>query len=199
MPKTAISVGPGDHGRRMRLADFDRAEGRPGHLYELSRGVVTVSDVPGPKHFAQVNAIRRQLMAYDLAHPGKIYGIASGSECKLLLWDLESERHPDLAVYKTPPPTAEDVWATWVPEIVVEVVSPGSEDRDYVEKKEEYLLFGVREYWIFDSTKLEMRVLSRSRGSWSERIVHPPAVYRPKVLPGLQFATGPVFEAAGPT
>ena len=45
MLKTRIKVGPKDHGRRMSLADFDHAEVQEGHLYELGRGVIIVSDV----------------------------------------------------------------------------------------------------------------------------------------------------------
>jgi Uma2 family endonuclease len=49
------------------------------------------------------------------------------------LEDLESERHPDAAVYRTAPDADED-WSSWIPEIVVEVMSPGSEARDYEQK-----------------------------------------------------------------
>jgi len=38
MPQTVTKVGPKDHGRRMRLAEFDKAEAQEGYLYELSRG-----------------------------------------------------------------------------------------------------------------------------------------------------------------
>ena len=149
MSTTAIKIVPTDHGRRMSLADFEHAEVQEGFLYELGRGVIVVSDVPNPPHLAQVNAIRRQFSAHELSHPDRIYAIAGGSECKILLASLDSERHPDLAIYKTPPPTAnEEAWATWVPEIVIEIVSPGSEERDYGEKPEEYLRFGVKEYWL---------------------------------------------------
>jgi Uma2 family endonuclease len=197
MSKTTITVGPLDHGRRMSLEDFDKAEGQEGHLYELSRGVILVSDVPGPEHFAQVNAIRRQLVAYDLTHPGRIYGIAGGGECKILLAQLDSERHPDLAIYKTSPPEDRDeLWSTWIPEIVVEVVSPSSRDRDYVEKREEYFAFGVMEYWIFDAERGELLVLRRVGGRWVERTVRPPDEYRTRLLPGFALATGPVFQAA---
>lgn len=63
MGKTAILIGPADHGRRMTLEEFDTAEVREGHLYELSRGVITVSDVPGKSHLDQVYALNRQLHA----------------------------------------------------------------------------------------------------------------------------------------
>jgi len=196
MPKTEIKVGPADQGRRMSLADFDHCEVQEGYNYELGRGVIVVSDVPRPRHFAQVNAIRRQLAAYDLSHPGRIYAIAAGSDCKILLPDFESERHPDTAIYKTAPPSGEDVWMRWVPELVIEVVSPGSEDRDYEEKREEYLAFGVREYWIFDADKQEMLVLRRSGNRWLERVVCPPSLYKPRLLPGLAFSCKAVFQAA---
>ena len=195
-PKTAIIVGPEDHGRHMSLEDFDLAEGREGHVYELSRGVITVTDVPGLKHFAQVGALRRQLSAYDLAHPGRIFGIAAGSDCKILLVGLQSERHPDLAVYKTAPSGDPDVWSTWVPEIVIEVVSPGSEHRDYVEKREEYLQFGILEYWIVDAAKGEILVLRRSGGQWTEHPVRAPQTYQTRLLPGFALDPGPVFDAA---
>jgi hypothetical protein len=114
MSTVKIKVGPEDNGRRMSLADFEFAEVKEGYRYELARGVLVVSEVPNPPHLAQVLAIRRQLVAYELAHPGRIYGVLAASECKLLVQDFESERHPDLAVYKTPPPSARSTaWRTW--------------------------------------------------------------------------------------
>jgi Uma2 family endonuclease len=195
MPKTTIKVGPQDAGRRMSLDEFDTAEGQPGYLYELSKGIVTVVDVPNPPHLAQLNAIRRQLSAYDLANPGVIHAVAGGSDCKILLGEEESERHPDVAVYKTPPPD-EDVWSMWVPDLVMEIVSPGSEHRDYVEKREEYLLFGVREYWIIDADRREVLVLRRRGRRWTSQEVRPPEVYTTKLLPGFEFNCAAAFQAA---
>jgi Uma2 family endonuclease len=197
MSTVAVKIGPGDHGRRMSLADFEHAEAQEGSVYELGRGIIVVSDVPNPPHLALVTAIRLQLFAYAIAHPGRIYTIASGGECKILVADLESERHPDLALYRSPPPAADSaVWWRWIPELVVEVVSPGSEQRDYQEKREEYLRFGVQEYWIVDAARREMLVLRRHGGRWDEQVVRPPETYRTGLLPGLEFACGPVFEAA---
>src|SRR5215212_6914490 len=99
-----IMVGPGDHGRRMTLDEFDTAEGIEGRLYELSRGEVVVTDVPNPRHGAVVMTLRQQLIAYQITRPGIFHGVYAGSECKLLIDSTQSERHPDLAVYKTPPP-----------------------------------------------------------------------------------------------
>jgi Uma2 family endonuclease len=200
MLKAAIKIGPADHGRRMSLAEFDHAKVQEGYLYELGRGVIVVSDVPKKRHLLQVVSIRKQLNSYDLAHPGRIQVIASGSECKIMVAGYESERHPDLAVYMTlPPEEGEDFWFIWIPELVIEVVSSGSKLRDYQEKREEYLAFGVREYRIFDAEKREMLVLGRVGGRWRERIVRPPEVYRTRLLPGLRFSCAQVFQAANGT
>ena len=125
-------------------------------------------DVPKPRHLKLFDAIRQQFSDFKSKHPKLIYAIAGGGECKLLIADLESERHPDLAIYKTPPPEGQnddEIWSKWVPEIVVEVVSPSSRHRDYEEKPEKYLRLGVR-------------VLDRG---WDEGLMN--------VLPALGIAT----------
>jgi Uma2 family endonuclease len=199
MSKTITKIGPADHGRRMSLEEFDEAEGQDGYLYELSRGIVTVVDIPKKRHALQVVAIRRQFSAHDTFHPGLIQMIAAGSECKLLVDDLGSERHPDLSVYLTPPPEKEDkhFWRRWVPEIVIEVVSPSSRQRDYEEKPEEYLRLGVKEYWIVDADERAMVVMRRARARWVETTVRPPATYSTRLLPGLEISIEAVFKTAG--
>ena len=88
-----------------------------------------------------------------------------------------------------------EIWAVWIPEIVIEVVSPSSVHRDYEEKPEEYLQFGVREYWIVDGEKRQMLVLRRSGGKWAERTVRPPALYKTHLLPDFEFECEQVFAA----
>jgi len=200
MSKTITKVGPADHGRRMSLDDFEEAEGEHGHLYELSRGVVTVVEIPHPLHFRLVDAIDRQLRAYQHENPRQIVAIGGGAECKLLIEGLQSERHPNLAVYKTAQSEGEtsgEIWRRWVPEIVIEVVSPSSRQRDYDQKPEEYLRLGVKEYWIVDADERAMIVMRRSRGRWIEKSVRTPAVYRTRLLPGLAFSCSAVFKTAG--
>jgi len=200
--KAVAIIGAADQGRTMSLDEFAGAEGEPGWLYELSRGVVTVFDVPHPRHQKLVHDIRCQLYGCRNSQPLSVYGVASSGECKLLIAGLESERHPDLAIYKTPPPegeTGDEIWSQWVPEIVVEVVSPSSRRRDYEEKPEEYLRLGVQEYWIVDDHEGQMKVLRRSRGRWAEYAIRPPAPYRTRLLPGFEFSIADVLEVPRPS
>ncbi len=87
MGKTLIKIGPADHGRRMSLAEFEHAEVQEGYHYELSRGVITVSDVPNRRHMLQLDRDPPdQLGAYRSLHPGRIARYRhGGGECKLLI------------------------------------------------------------------------------------------------------------------
>lgn len=194
---TATGIGPADHGRRMSLDDFDTAIGREGKLYELSRGVIVVSDVPNPPHARALDATSLQFWGYRLAHPGVIHAVHGGADCKLLIEGTESERHPDLAVYKTPAPGDDSsVWSIWVPEIVVEVVSVDSVKRDYEEKPEDYLQFGVKEYWIVDPLGGVVVIHRRVRGRWRVRTLKPGQHHATALLPGFAFDVTAALAAA---
>ncbi len=201
MGKTLTRIGPTDHGRRMSLEEFEHAKVQEGYLYELSRGIITVSDVPNRLHAILAYAICRQLFAYEIMHPGRIHMIAPASGCKLLIPTLSSERHPDLAVYlkASPPIDNASLWRHWFPELVIEVVSPSSRKRDYEEKPDEYLRLGAKEYWIVDPKKHVMVVMPRVRNRWVENVVEPPVLYRTRLLPGLEFSCEAVVTAAGLT
>jgi Uma2 family endonuclease len=198
MLKTVQKIGPQDHGRPMSLKEFEPIQVQEGYLYELGRGVIVVSDVPGFKHLRQVNAIRNPLVVYQAAHPGEIFEILSGGDCKMLIAEWESEWHPDLSIFKRPPPSREGkkLWRKWIADIAIEVVSRSSRKRDYVEKREEYLTRGVKEYWIVDGDKKLVTILRRVRGKWVERILHSGDTCETDLLPGFQLSCRTVFEAA---
>lgn len=180
------TIGPEDHGRRMSLDQFAGADFQDGWLYELARGVVVVTEVPYPNHGRIVNELARLFILYNESHPNLINYRAGGGECRLRLEGMQSDRHPDQAVYLTPPPPGKSPWAAWVPEIVVEVLSAGSRTRDLVEKREEYLRAGVAEYWILDPDARTLTVLVRAADVWKERLVSTRSVYRTRLLPGLE-------------
>ncbi|MFN3851885.1 MAG: Uma2 family endonuclease [Spirosomataceae bacterium] len=49
-----------------------------------------------------------------------------------------------------------------VPDVLVEVVSKGSVARDYIEKKNDFERFSVKEYWIIDSLNESIWVYSQN-------------------------------------
>jgi Uma2 family endonuclease len=192
-----IQIGPADHGRRMTLDEFIKADWQEGWLYELARGVVEVTEVAGPWHGRIVDRVAEMFILYRRQHPGLIKYRAGGGECRLRLPGMASHRRPDQAIYLDPEPTGPDIWALWLPHIVVEVVSPRGRKRDFVTKREEYLRASVREYWILDPKKRQMHVLVREGDSWEEIIVPERGVYRTIFLPGLRVRPAALFGPAG--
>jgi len=195
MSQLATIIGPEMHGQRMRLEEFEHAVVREGCLYELSRGVIQVSEVPHDRHGAQIDEARAQFYAHRRARPGKVHRIASGDACKIPVPNTDSERHPDIAIYLTPRPDVKNYWRVWIPAVVIEVVSASSDYHDYVEKREDYLAFGVSEYWIIDHAKQQMLALQRTGGQWVEKIVEPGETCTTHVLQDLSFDLAAVFAA----
>ena len=194
---TRVLVGPADHGRRMSFADFQRAEPTTGHRYELARGVIEVTDIPGRTHALVVNEIKLQLARHWTAHEGVIRYLAGGAEAKTEMPGMESERHPDLSIYLAPMPQDEYPWDKWVPSIVIEVVSSGAEahQRDYETKREEYLAAGIQEYWIVDPQERSMLALTRHGDKWREHKTGPDGTWQSPLLPGFELRLASVFAA----
>lgn len=184
-----VKIGPNDQGKKMSLKAFEFAETEEGYLYELSRAYITVSEVANYYHAFIVAWIRNALIGHQLAHPRYIHLILTSMECKLLMPEWESERHPDIAVYFTKPKGPKDrkMWRTWIPDLVVEVVSERSADRDYIEKREEYWSLNVKEYWIFDANRQQVLLLTRGKSDWSEKRLKPGGVCTTKLLPGFKL------------
>lgn len=197
--RTKSKIGLHHHGQKMSLKAFEFAEVEDGWFVELARGYLVVSEVPSISHAMVVNAISRFLRQYDVTHEGVIYAILEGMNCKVLIPTRESERHPDFAIYLTAPtePRNRTAWRTWMPELIIEVVSESSRDRDYTEKREEYWTLGVKEYWIVDPKLKQILVLRRGRSKWLEKKLGPADSCETKLLPGFQMPCKAVFEAAG--
>ena len=190
-------IGPALHGKRMSFKTFIQSSFEDGWLYELARGIIDVTEVPGPSpHGRVVRRLARLLILYDDNHPGVISYAAGGGECRLRLPGMQSDRHPDQAVYLSPQPAGAQVWTRWCPDLVVEVVSKGGKTRDYVEKREEYLRLGVREYWILDPATRKMLVLTRAGDTWKETKVAAHRTHRTHLLPGLEVVPDDLFGPA---
>jgi Uma2 family endonuclease len=131
---------------------------------------------------------------YEAAHPEVVNYSAAGSDAKLLIGPSQSERHPDILLYLSSEPDVKDIWSIWVPDIVIEVVSPSSAKRDYQDKPDEYLEFGVSEYWIVDAEKSHMTAFTRWRGQWKRQVLT--QKYTTPQLPGFTLDLKRVFAAA---
>jgi Uma2 family endonuclease len=56
------------------------------------------------------------------------------------------------------------------PRLVIEVVSPNQENRDYRHKRSEYAARGIQEYWIVDPIQQQVTILEWVDGLYEETI-----------------------------
>jgi len=188
MATVGIRIGPADQGRKMSLEDFMEADADEGYRYELARGVLEVTLVPNDPHWQVVSNLARAIHRYWDAHSRLILRMGGGGECRVWIPELESGRHPDYAIVFAGTP--KDARGRRPPSWVAEVVSRGGEDRDYLEKREEYLQAGILEYWIVDPALGQVLVLSREEAdgvaAWSERTFTGEEAIESRLLPDFQ-------------
>ena len=83
------------------------------------------------------------------------------------------------------------------PDLVVEILSPSTSQRDLGIKRNRYALFGVREYWIVDPVACSLEVLALREGDYVSLGTHTgedtPAS---EVLAGLTFPVMSIFQDA---
>lgn len=82
------------------------------------------------------------------------------------------------------------------PDIVVEILSPGTARRDLGPKREKYREADVPEYWIVDPANAAVEVLTLRDGAYVRHGVFGKSeILRSLVLPELEIALGEVFVA----
>lgn len=71
------------------------------------------------------------------------------------------------------------------PDLAVEIVSPDSIERDYVQKREQYRQAGVAEYWIVDELEQRVTLLRRTTAGAYREVKPRKGVLHSQVLPGF--------------
>lgn len=126
------------------LPDGTRAELIDGHLYDMAP--------PSWEHQRLVHEIATELELHVREHGGNCR-VATSPVAVNLDADEKTWVEPDVLVICDPGKISER-GVEGAPDMVVEVVSPSSMQRDYFLKAGRYERAGVREYWIVDpSTK----------------------------------------------
>lgn len=189
------ALGPESAGLFMTAAEFDAIQDYDeNYRYELIHGVLVVSPIPLPAESAPNDLLGHWLRSYKETHPNgsclddtlpqQYVRTSSGRRiADRVLW-IGLGRIPNR---RRDPPT-----------IAAEFVSGSRRDRqrDYVDKRAEYIEAGIAEYWIIDRFERTLTVIRNTPDGLREEVVSEAAVYRPPLLPGFELPLAQLLAAA---
>lgn len=172
------TVGPYRRADYLSLPDEQRCELLNGRLYRMAP--------PKPLHQIVAFVLWHRLDAFAVAHGG----LALGAPVAITLAD-HSVVQPDV-IYLARRVRGEEIESAidGLPDLVVEVLSPGSVRRDRGEKLRLYAAAGVPEYWIVDPVARQIDFLVLPAGARRFRAALPEQdVYRSERLVGISLDT----------
>jgi Uma2 family endonuclease len=175
----------------------------PDHLrgYELENGELVEVSLPSPPHGRIVAHVSRHLLNYvdEQGGRGTVYGEVG---CVLpLRHDPERLRGPDVSYVSEETLSASGGepargWFRLVPDLVVEVDSPGRKPAIEQRRIQDYLDAGVRLLWIIHT---DARSATVYRGDGSARLLRETDVLEGEpVVPGLRLPLARLFPEARP-
>ncbi len=177
----------------LTVADLDACPD-DSNRYELIEGELFVSRAPGIPHQLILNNLQMALGAYLKENPIGLVVPGAGavfSDYDAVIPDLVFVRNERWSEVVT------EIRFTGAPDLVIEILSPGKEnrDRDLLVKRQLYAKYGVAEYWIVDSENRlvqvyrlqEQRLENVATRRNGEEISTP-------LLPGFQLSVSTIFK-----
>jgi Uma2 family endonuclease len=185
----------GSAGIVMTPKEFDavtRSDDR--YRYELIHGVLVVSRLPSVAESDPNEELGHWLRSYKESHPQG--SVLDKTLAERYIYSADNRRRADRLIWTglgRVPNIEIDV-----PSIVVEFVSRSKRDwqRDYVEKRREYLALGVAEYWIIDRFRRTMTVYRLPPAEPAEQVIDAAGTYRTALLPGFELPLARLLAVA---
>ena len=165
-----------------------------GNRYELIEGELFVSRSPGIPHQRVLQNLQLEFGLYLKGNPIGILVPGTGaifSEYDAVILDLVFVRNERWAEVTSGPRI------TGAPDIVVEILSPGSENRrrDLSVKRQLYAKYGIAEYWVLDPDTHAAEIYRLVRGTLSKvvALTGDDEITSP-VLPSFQLKVSAIFN-----
>ena len=177
--------------RRLTFEDLELIpEEHEGDRHELIDGELVVTPVPVTMHqiisMNIVRAVDRHVVAEGL---GMVFHPPTGVRLtpdNLLIPDVIFVARDRLHVIG---PNSIDA----APDLVVEILSPGTRQRDLTTKRNLYARFGVQEYWIVDPDARTVTVFTLNGDKYETVPLTDDGKIQSRVLPGLSLSLTEVF------
>ncbi len=182
--------------QKMTLDEYLRYDDGTDSRYELVNGELVVMP---PESELNVR-IASLLFAFFLNQGIPSYRIRMGTEI-VVSGSRATTRHPDLMVLSEELVAALEGArrSTVMPEmppplLVVEVVSPGQESRDYRYKRSEYGARGIAEYWIVDPMQQTVTVLEWVDGLYEDALYRGDVAIASPLLGTLSLTAAKILQ-----
>lgn len=183
--------------QRMTLAEYLESANETDTRYELENGEL----LEMPPESELNRRIAMFLLAYFLQLGIPPYRLTMKTDI-VISGPRVTARIPDLVILSEELATAlEGARRSTVtvdmppPELVVEVVSPGQEKRDYRYKRSEYAARGIAEYWIVDPGQQQVTILEWVEGLYEEEVYREQAELRSPLFGPLNLTITQLFQA----
>ena len=193
--ETALFLCPELAGTLMTPEEFEAVEDyEEGYRYELIHGVLVVTPVPFAEETDPNEELGHWLRTYREEHPeGKVLDATLPQQ---YVRTRTSRRLADRLIWAglgRLPHRLRDV-----PTTAVEFVSARRRDRqrDYVDKRREYMEAGIAEYWIVDRFRRTLTVVRNEPGGPAESAHGAEETYRTPRLPGFELPLGRLLAVA---
>jgi Uma2 family endonuclease len=159
--------------------------------YEVIDGELYLTPAPTPYH--QIVKGRIERLLEDHVAEAKL-GMVLDAPCDVVLSQFDVLQ-PDIFFISTARMAViGEKYISDAPDLVVEVLSPGTRKRDRFIKAKRYARFGVREMWIADPLKKTIEVfVNTNDGFRREAIYTADDVLRSPLLPGLEVPLARAF------
>jgi len=187
----AVQVQPQTQTRKVTYADY-AAMPDDGHRYQVIEGGLVMSPAPTEPHQRSLWNLSR--IMGDHVHAtgiGRVYF----APFDVVLSD-ENVVQPDLLfISKERLNIITEANVQGAPDLVVEVLSPGTAHLDKTQKRDLYARFGVREYWLVSPEAGTVEVLVLREGAFERLgLFGSGDQVKSEVFSGLSFKTDAVFE-----
>jgi Uma2 family endonuclease len=182
--------------QKMTLEEFLAYDDGTDKLYELEQGELI--DMPSESEinrriamFLLANFLQLGIPAYRLTMKTEV--AVSGSRVSVRVPDL-LVLSEELAIEMDGATRSIVLMDMPPPLLVVEVVSPNQEKRDYRYKRSEYAARGIAEYWIVDSIAQKVTVLEWVEGLYEEKLFMGDTKIESSVLGSLDLTVDRVLQ-----
>lgn len=163
-----------------------------GTRYEIIAGELYMTPAPVTRHQLIVGRLTQALMNYLDIHP---IGTVLAAPTDVLLSETDVVQPDLLFVHNDSQARITEKNIQGPPNVVVEILSPGTSARDRQLKRNRYEHFGVAEYWLVDPNRDEIELLRLASGHYhSEPVLTRPMTLTSPLFPELSVSLDGLFR-----